>query len=54
MLVTYRSMAGTVKYVWPVTQPISDFGAQRKRMAAVRRELRWRVLGCDLLECFEE
>lgn len=52
--VTYRSQASTTKYIWPIQQPISDFGAQKKRMDALRLELHWQNLGgdCSLLECF--
>ena len=55
-MVTFRSQAGTTKYVWPITQPISDLGAQRKRMAALRARLGWRIMGgeCDLIECFKD
>jgi len=54
-MVTYRSQAGTSKYVWPITQPLSDQGAQRKRMLTLRNKLGWRILGdCDQLECFED
>jgi hypothetical protein len=48
--------AGTLKYVWPITQPVSDMGAQRKRAAALRAALGWRINGgdCTLQECFQE
>lgn len=52
-LVTYRSMAGSVKYVWPIQQPLGDFDAQRKRLKLVRDELGWQVIGCELLECYQ-
>ncbi len=54
LIVTYRSMAATVKYVPLISQPVFDFDAQRKRMKALRQKLRWNVIGCDLLECFDE
>lgn len=55
-LVTFRMQAGTLKYVWPITQPVSDMGAQRKRAAALRAALGWRINGgdCTLQECFQE
>ena len=53
-LVTFRSMAARVRYIWPVSQAIMDGGAQRRRVKALRDRLGWRVLGCDLLECYEE
>jgi hypothetical protein len=48
--------AGTLKYVWPVTQPLSDMGAQRTRAAALRQRLGWRINGgeCSVQECFQE
>ena len=45
--------AGNVKYLYPFQTPISDFGAQRKRVEAIRQNLGWRKLGCDVKECFE-
>ena len=60
MLATHRAIkgatccpAGTVKYLYPFQTPISDFGAQRKRVEAIRQKLGWRKLGCELKECFE-
>lgn len=53
-LVTYRSMAGSVKYIWPIQQPIGDFDAQRKRLGQIKSNLRgWRALGCELIECYQ-
>jgi hypothetical protein len=52
-LVTYRSMAGSVKYIWPIQQPVGDFDAQRKRLKVVRDELGWQIIGCELLECYQ-
>jgi hypothetical protein len=46
-------VAGSVKYVWPLQTAVSDLGTQRKRVEAIRKELGWRLVGCDLLECFE-
>mmetsp|Transcript_12623 Transcript_12623/g.31950 ORF Transcript_12623/g.31950 Transcript_12623/m.31950 type:complete len:254 (-) Transcript_12623:105-866(-) len=51
--VFYRSLAGGVKYVYPIQQPISDFGEQRKRMQHIRNDLEWRLSGCELVECYE-
>ncbi|KAL6759147.1 hypothetical protein V8C86DRAFT_1378208 [Haematococcus lacustris] len=51
-LVTYRSMAGSVRYLWPIQQPLTDFDAQRKRMAVLRKALGWSVIGCELKECY--
>ena len=55
-LVTFRSQAGTVRYVWPISQPIGDFGAQRNRVVALRKRLGWRINGgdCSLQECYQE
>lgn len=52
-LVTYRSMAGSVKYLWPIQTPITDFDSQRKRLDQIRRQLGWQVIGCELLECYD-
>eukprot|EP01025_Chloroclados_australasicus_P055811 TRINITY_DN6851_c0_g2_i1.p3 TRINITY_DN6851_c0_g2~~TRINITY_DN6851_c0_g2_i1.p3 ORF type:complete len:224 (-),score=26.98 TRINITY_DN6851_c0_g2_i1:712-1383(-) len=52
-IVTYRSMAGSVKYVWPIQQAVSDFGTQKKRLDMIRNDLGWRIVGCELLECYE-
>ena len=41
-------MAAQVKYIWPIQQAVTDFGAQRKRLKLVRQQLGWRLLGCDL------
>ncbi|GFH07195.1 uncharacterized protein HaLaN_01963 [Haematococcus lacustris] len=51
-LVTYRSMAGSVRYLWPIQQPLTDFDAQRKRLAVLRKALGWSVIGCELKECY--
>jgi len=53
LLVTYRSAAKDVKYLYPFQVPITDFGAQEKRLKAIRESLKWPVVGCDLLECYE-
>ena len=50
-LVTFRSLATTVKYVYPFMTPVSDFGEQKKRMERIRREVEWRRVGCELEEC---
>jgi uncharacterized protein (DUF1499 family) len=55
LLVTYRSMAAEVKYIYPFQVPITDFGQQRKRIKALRSRLGWRIAGvCDLVECYSE
>lgn len=45
-------IAANVKYIWPLQAPLSDAGAQRKRLDAVRKLLGWTIIGCDYLECF--
>ncbi len=45
--------AGQVKYIWPIQTPVTDFDAQRKRVAAVREQLRWQLIGCELIECYQ-
>ena len=49
-----RSRAGDVKYIWPITQPVSDFDTQKKRMQSVRKALGWKLIGCELVECYDE
>ena len=50
-LVTYRSLATTVKYVYPFMTPVSDLGEQKKRMERIRQEVGWARVGCELEEC---
>lgn len=50
-VVTYRSVAGEVKYIWPIQQPISDGGLQKRRVQAVYDQLNWGLIGCDTLDC---
>ncbi len=49
---TYHTCTGSVKYLWPLTLPITDGGAQKKRLDAIRRQLDWRLVGCELIECY--
>jgi hypothetical protein len=52
--VFYRSLAGGVKYIYPIQQPLSDFGEQLSRMKKVKAELTgWKLTGCELIECYE-
>lgn len=44
--------AGSVKYIWPLQTAVSDFGAQRKRLDAIRSELGWPIIGCKYVECY--
>ena len=53
LLITLRSIAGTVLYVYPFFQPVSDGGLQKSRLAAVRGRLGWRLVGCELQECYD-
>jgi hypothetical protein len=41
------------RYLYPLQTPISDRGAQRKRMDSVRAALSWRLVGCELIECYQ-
>jgi hypothetical protein len=52
--VFFRSIAGGVRYIYPLQQPVSDLDTQKKRMKAVRQMLQWPLVGCELIECFEE
>jgi hypothetical protein len=40
-VVTYRSMANKVQYVYPFTTPLGDFRAQQKHIQALGDELGW-------------
>ena len=51
-LVTYRSTSQVV-YLYPLTQPLGDFGQSQRRLNALREELGWSVVGCELIECYE-
>ena len=54
VLLTYCSQAGSVRYVWPISTPVSDLGAQRARLKQVREAGGFALVGCDLLECYDE
>eukprot|EP00898_Chlorokybus_atmophyticus_P007519 jgi/Chlat1/7769/Chrsp66S07241 len=51
--VLFRSLATKVIFVYPFQTAISDFGEQKKRLTKLRQQLDWRLLGCDVIECFE-
>ena len=34
--------------------PISDGGLQKSRLALIREQLRWRLVGCELQECYAQ
>ena len=46
--------AGEVKYIFPLQQPVTDLDTQKKRMQRIRADLRWPLVGCELLECYDE
>jgi hypothetical protein len=48
-----RERRATCRYLYPLQTPISDRGAQRKRMDGVRAALGWRLVGCELIECYQ-
>mmetsp|Transcript_7815 Transcript_7815/g.26156 ORF Transcript_7815/g.26156 Transcript_7815/m.26156 type:complete len:237 (-) Transcript_7815:335-1045(-) len=52
-LITYRSIAGQVNYIWPIQQPITDGDLQRKRTRELRKALQFRLVGCELIECYD-
>jgi hypothetical protein len=45
--------AGSVKYIWPLLTPVTDFGTQKKRIEAIRQQLGWPFIGCELIECYQ-
>ena len=49
-LVLFRSFALDVKYVYPFMTPVSDLGAQGKRMEKIRAALGWKTLGCEVCD----
>ena len=51
-IVTYASR-GAVKFLYPLTQPLSDFGLQKKRLSTLRQRLNWQIVGCELIECYQ-
>lgn len=53
-LITYRSSATEVKYVYPFQIVVTDGGAQRKRAMAVRAASNFALIGCSEIECFLE
>ena len=39
--------------VYPFMTPISDGGLQKSRLALIREQLKWRLVGCELVECYQ-
>jgi hypothetical protein len=33
--------------------PVSDGGLQKSRLTAIREQLAWRLVGCELIECYQ-
>jgi hypothetical protein len=46
--------AGEVKYLWPIQQAVSDLDTQKKRAKSIRESLGWSVIGCELIECYDD
>jgi hypothetical protein len=42
-VVTYRSMARKVVYLYPFTTPIGDFDGQQRRMRSLEEQLGWSI-----------
>lgn len=53
VLVTFRSCAGGVKFIYPFMTPLGDGDLQRQRLRAVRERLGWPLVGCELVECYQ-
>ena len=53
-VILYRSIAGDVRYLYPFTTPLPDNDAQPGRMKSLRKELGFKLVGCELVECYEE
>lgn len=43
-----------MKYIWPLTQPVTDLDTQKKRMQQIRQTLGWPLIGCELIECYSD
>ena len=52
LIVTFRSCAGGVRFVYPFMTPLSDGGLQPERLNVLREKLGWKKVGCELAECF--
>ncbi|GAB5362455.1 hypothetical protein AAMO2058_000798500 [Amorphochlora amoebiformis] len=52
-LVLFRSLERNPRYIYPFQTPIGDLGRQKKRLVAVRDTIGARVVGCELLECYD-
>ena len=50
--VLYKSAAGGARFIWPVTEPVSEGGIQRQRAELLREALGWQLVGCELVECY--
>lgn len=44
---------GYTKYLYPITQPLGDFGRQKLRLLQIREGLGWKMIGCELIECYQ-
>lgn len=52
LLVTMRSSAARSVFVYPFTVSVSDGGLQAQRLRELRARLGWRLVGCELAECY--
>jgi len=52
-LVLFRSLERSPKFIYPFQTPIGDLGRQRTRLEALRQAIGARVVGCELIECYD-
>ena len=48
------SISDALLVVYPFMTPVSDGGLQKSRLAQIREQLRWRIVGCELQECYAQ
>ena len=51
-IITYTSR-GAVQFLYPLQRPLGDFNMQRRRLEKLRETLGYRLVGCELLECYQ-
>ncbi len=48
-----RAVHAVCADVYPFMTPVSDGGLQKSRLTAIREQLAWRLVGCELIECYQ-
>jgi len=52
-LILFRSFERQPKFIYPFQTPIGDLGRQKNRLKALREAIGARVVGCELIECYD-